>query len=227
MNNPLLLSIVKDDTEIVKTVLTNITKMLVNRKWLSNEKETINKLHGSINEDQLYKIPLNVNLFNLKTYDPIENDNNRNVSTDFNDKIVMVKIVHVKVTSIAKFQAVFDFLNDYKNYHKILVVSAYSEKAKQMISKFGYTEIFTERFLMVNLPDVSCSPQYEILSLDEIEQLSKEYSSKKNQFKKIFDSDAASQYLYLKRGQIVRITRYSEITGYSIDYRIVVKGNIM
>ncbi len=41
----------------------------------------------------------------------------------------------------------------------------------------------------------------------------------------MFDIDPVAQYLFLKKGRIVRIIRNSEASGYAIDYRIVVHKN--
>jgi DNA-directed RNA polymerase subunit H (RpoH/RPB5) len=69
------------------------------------------------------------------------------------------------------------------------------------------------------------SPAYEILTPDECNMVLKEYQLTRRQMKIMFDVDTVAQYLFLKKGRIVRITRNSEASGNAIDYRIVVHKN--
>jgi len=222
--NPLLLPIRKDVDTIQKTVLTNVIKMLYNRKWISKENidKRIEEITSSINDNQLYQIKLDVKLSSVDTYDP-----DHDKSNEFKDDVVIVKIVPQKITSIGKSPIIIEFIGEYKKNHKILIVENISDKQKQtLITSNKHLEIFNEPFLMIDLMSFICCPQYEVLNKDEGEKVLEAHNLTRRQMKKMYDSDAASLYLFLKQKQIVRIIRDSEMTGKSVDYRIVVHKGI-
>jgi len=66
-------------------------------------------------------------------------------------------------------------------------------------------------------------PKHEIISAKEKEELIKKYGSLKN-FPRIYSSDPQVKLLNAKPGDIIKITRYNEITGESMYYRVVVEG---
>lgn len=231
--NPLLLPVRKDVETIRRTVLENIIKMLANRKWIYKEniQKKLDEVVKNQNDDNLYKISLDVHLGSFSTYDPQHDkfdDKKKKKEKDgkeinqFIDNTVTVKLLPQKVTSIGKSPIISEYISNYTNMHKILVVDNISDKSKHQLLSNRYLEIFEESFFMIDLLSHVCSPQYEILSPAETEIFLKSYNVTKNQMKKMLDSDAASQYLYVKRGQIVRIIRSSELTGEAIDYRIIV-----
>lgn len=228
-NQPFL-SVRKDIDTIRKTVLTNIIKMLVARKWLKEENmhPTINTITEMYNDDNIYKIKLTTDLDTLYSYsknndkDVKTNDKNKQEKT-FDGSTIIIKLLPQKVTGVNKSPIITEFLNTYKKYHKILIVDSISDKAKNQILDILHTEVFTEDFFMINLPDHECSPVgYEILSPEQEEQFLSSYDIKKSKLLKIYDNDVASSYYYLKEGQIVRIIRNSELTGHSSCYRLVV-----
>lgn len=221
--NPLLLPVTPDIETIQKTVLTNIVKMLCNRKWILREKldSKIKEITDTYNDDQIYKIQLDVNLTNFETYDP---ESKKMESLQGN--VVVVKLLSQKITSIGKSPIILEFLNNYKKNHKILIVDSISEKQKHVLISKKYLEIFNESFFMLDLLSHVYSPQYEVLLQDQVPELLKTYHMGRRQLKKMYDSDPASLYLFLKPTQVVRIIRDSEISGKSIDYRIVVHKGI-
>ena len=224
--NPLLLPVRKDIDSIRNTVLTNIVKMLYNRKWINkkNVQKIINELIASHNDDELYKIQLDVSLSKLDTYDP--NENEKDKEKEFDDKYIMIKLLPQKVTSITKSPIIMEFLNAYKKTHKILIVDDISDKSKHQLVSMKHTEIFKETFLMLDLLEHACSPKYEVLTQDECKELLEGYHLLKRQMKRQYDTDPVSLYLFLKTKQIIRIIRNSELTGSAIDYRIVVPHKI-
>jgi DNA-directed RNA polymerase subunit H (RpoH/RPB5) len=225
--NPLL-SIKKDSETIRTTVLTNIVKMLYNRKWISAENypNEINKIINSYNDNQIYIINLDVNLIDVPTYYPIDEGEDRNFNDKFNGKTIAIKLLPQKITSIGKSPIIQEFMNEYKKSHKIIIVDSISEKSKSQITVSKHIEIFEESFFMINLMDIVCCPKYEILTPDETLTFLESYHLTRKQMNKMYDSDPMSQYLFLKKKQIVRIIRDSEITGQAVNYRLVIhKGN--
>lgn len=225
--NPLLLP-VKKDTETVRiTVLKNIIKMLIDRKWIKKENyETqYNYIVDSNNDNQLYKIKLDVNLSTMETYDPPTDENIKKIDKDFEDNIVMIKLLPQKVTSIIKSPIIGEFMNNYKKNHKILIVDDISDKSKLLLGQ-KKIEVFKEVFFMCNLLEINASPSYEILTPSEGKKMREEFNVNRNQMRIMLDTDPASLYLYLKTGQIVRVIRNSEITAYAVSYNIVAHKSI-
>jgi hypothetical protein len=112
--NPLHLPVKKDADTIKKTVLTNIVKMLNRRKWVSdkNFENTLERVINTQNDDQVYKINLDINLSKLETYYPVEIGEEKKEDKDFEDNIVMVKLLPQKVTSINKSPIILEFFNN-------------------------------------------------------------------------------------------------------------------
>ena len=198
--NPLLLPIKKDTDTIKNTVLTNIIKMLTYRKWLKQDmiEKNISNLISMNSDDSLYKVKLD------------------------DDKTLYIKLLPQKITGINKSPIIVDFMKTYKKDPKILVVDSISDKAYQQLISMQLVEVFSENSLMINLVEHVCSPQYQVLSNEETEEFLSTYHVKKNKLSIIYSNDPAALYLNLKKGQIVRIIRKSEMTSESIAYRIVV-----
>mgnify|MGYP001563756878 CR=1 FL=1 len=218
------LPIVKDTDTIRNTVLANIVKMLSSRGWILRENvgEKTKKIIDSYNDEQLYKLELDVNLGKFDTYDPPDDDSTKKQDKNFNDKIVYIKLLPQKVTSISKSPIITEFLNTYKNSHKILIVDSISDKSKHQLTSNKYMEVFLETHLLIDILSHVCSPQYEVLSNVEAKEVLESYNVTKKQMKKQNDTDPISLYYFLKKKQILRIIRNSEITGHSTDYRIVI-----
>jgi DNA-directed RNA polymerase subunit H (RpoH/RPB5) len=226
--NPLLLPVKKDVDTIRNTVLTNIVEMLSERKWIKREnvQAKIKSLVESHTDDFQYKIPLDVNLNELLTYDPTESDlpaDAKVVQKKVTDgRFLMLKIFPQKITGVNKSPVVAEFVNAYKQIHKILIVESISDKAKHQLLANGRTEVFKEVFFLQKLLDLVCSPQYELLDPEQGKMVLEEYGLTKKQMKKILDNDPGALYYYGKTRQILRVIRNNELTGNSIDYRIII-----
>ena len=200
----------KSKSQIIETVLTNIIKMLTERKLIlpQNEDKRIKELISTQSDDLTYKT-------SLDKYD------------DNNDKTFAIKLIPQKITAVNKASGISEFLNDFKNNPKIVVVNSINKKAKQFISiNFPKTEIFTEVELMINLIDYVLVPKHEVLSKEEVENFYKEFNCKKRNMPKILYSEPVARYYNVKPGDIMRILRPSYTSGYSPAYRLVVKGEI-
>jgi len=215
----------KDSATIQKEIVTNIMKMLADRNWILSS--NIDKLSSFIlqkrNDDGIYIIKLDHNLLNMPTYEPIDKTKWKN----FDDKQIAILFSHQKI--ISKTQTINDFIAKYSNMHKIIIVEGMSEKGKNIILSITNDkaiEMFTEDEMMIHLLEHVCSPQYEVLSQEDAENVRESYNMTKRQMPRMYDSDPAARHFYLKKEQIVRIIRNSEITCENISYRIVVhKGN--
>ncbi len=86
------------------------------------------------------------------------------------------------------------------------------------------TEVFSETFFLINLVDHIDSPKYELLSEEESKEVLETYILKKKEMMKVLTTDPVVTYFNLKRGDVIRIIRYSEQSGKNVAYRIVAKG---
>ena len=176
----------KSRAQIIETILTNIIKMLTERKLIktNNMSKKIDELVNTQSDELIYKITLDT-------------------FTDNDDKLFAVKIIPQKITAVNKASGISDFLTSFKKNPKIVVVDSISTKAKQFISNnFPKTEIFTEVELMVNLVDYVLIPKHEVLTTEEAENFYKEFNCKKRNMPKMLTSDPIARYYNVKNGDI-------------------------
>jgi DNA-directed RNA polymerase subunit H (RpoH/RPB5) len=209
------------------TVLTNIVKMLINRKHLdinkyndeynptkidnSKVKPVVDKLASST-DDSVYKIKLDTNIVD-ESGDTTE--------------VFIAKIVNQKITAINKTSGIVQHLEKFSKYANMLVVLDINNKPRQYIANnFPKTELFLEKELMINLVDSIIVPSHELLSKTESENVIKEYNALKKNMPKIFSTDAVARYYNMQPGYICRILRPSETASLGPFYRIVVRGII-
>lgn len=203
-----IFQIEKNAEDIRKTVLTNIVKMLTERKSIKEEnmQKKIDALISNVPDDYSYTIEL---------------DNYKSAE----DKLLYIKLFNQKISSISKQSAISDYLNKLKDKPKLIVVKNISSKATQTIySNHSKTEIFLESSLMINLIENVFVPRYEILDkeTDDYKKFCELYSCKKRNIPKLNFIDPMARYYNLKKGDIVRVIRASETSGLSSFYRIVI-----
>ena len=196
-----------------KEVLTNIIKMLTNRKLLnaSNLNDNIKMILTQDSDDNIYKIKLdNPEIYYDKSIEPY----------------FYIKLLNQKITGISKTSNIGDFIYSKKNTPKLIIVTGITNKTlMQLKLDFPNSEIFTEAELMIDLVSHVAVPKHEMLNEEETQIFLKDYLLKKREIPKIFISDPVSKYFNAKVGQVFRIIRPSEVAGHSIYYRIVIRGN--
>ncbi len=211
---PQLLPLEINSEKKKKEVLSNIVKMLTNRKLLdkNNMEKNISSLVNQESDNDVYKLKLD--------YPEVYYDKST-------ENTLYIKLLNQKVTSISKSSNIGDFIYDKKNTPKLIVVSGVTNKAYQQLQDdFKYIEVFTEQELMIDLVSHIAVPKHEMLNEEETQLFLKEYLLKKREIPKMFISDPVSKYFNAKVGQVFRIIRPSEVTGQSIYYRMVIKGSI-
>jgi DNA-directed RNA polymerase subunit H (RpoH/RPB5) len=197
-----------------KEVLSNIVKMLTNRKLLnaSNLNDNIKVLLSQDSDDNIYKIKLdNPEVYYDKSIEPY----------------FYIKILNQKITGISKSSNIGDFIYSKKNAPKLIIVTGITNKALQQLKEdFPNSEIFTEAELMIDLVSHVAVPKHEMLNEEETQIFLKDYLLKKREIPKMFITDPVSKYFNAKVGQVFRIIRPSEVAGQSIYYRIGIRGNV-
>ena len=215
--NPELIPIRKDSEMVRKEILTNLIKMFIERKLILKEnfEKNLKKIEKPSDSDS-YELSFD------KEIQPDSTD--EKYKQKFDGKTLRIKIIHQKVLGIAKSPLIKEFLDSNTFNHKIFIFDGISDKAKTTLMTIPNTEVFIESFLMINIVEHIDSPRYELLTEDETKQVLETYIVKKKELPKMLTSDPIVSYFNLKRGQIIRIIRCSEQSGFSVIYRIVAKG---
>jgi len=210
---PQLLPLELNSEERKKAVLSNIIRMLTNRKLLKQENlnTNIKNLISQESDNEIYKIKLD--------YPEVYYD--KSVESTY-----YVKLLYQKITGISKTSNIGDFIFPRKNIPKLIVASAITNKALQQLKdEFPNSEVFTEQELMIDLVSHIAVPKHDMLTDEETAVFLQDYLLKKRQIPKMFITDPVSKYFNAKVGQIFRIIRPSEVTAESIYYRIVIPGS--
>lgn len=204
-DNTKLYRIEKSNDEIIKTILTNIIKMLTERGLLDNKQilDNIKNITDNISKDMSINIKL------------IDN-------TSFGIKINLQKI-----TGINKSPDINNFLLQNKDIPKLIVVEEISKKASQHIYlRYPKSEIFLKDELMINLVDNPIVPKHIVLNKNEKLEFFNSYRLKKENLPEILSGDPVAKYYNMKPGDVCKIIRDSEKSGFAVAYRLVKKGSI-
>jgi DNA-directed RNA polymerase subunit H (RpoH/RPB5) len=189
-----------------KTILTNVVKMLTNRGFLKTENldKNIKYLTGLESDMQVYKIPLE----------------------NHPAKFCHIKMLNQKITAVNKASGILDFLALNENEPNIVIVREANKKAFQQIrTSYKNSELFLEDELMINIVDHDFVPEHTILHDIDVNEFIEQYKcKKKSNIPRILATDPVAKYYGMKVGQICKITRPSELSGYEYFYRLVVKG---
>lgn len=199
---PQLLPIEINQEKKRQIILTNVIKMLTERKLMKKENldQNIKAILEIQSEDETYDIKL------------------ENI-----DETYVVIILNQNITSITKHSIIGEYIYKDKDKHKIIIVNNINSRSRQNIQmNHPKIEIFLEKELMFNIVDCIYVPKHEVLSKEEADALIKEYNVTKRQLPYILVTDPMALYFNMQVGQICRITRPSETSGYIHYYRIVV-----
>ena len=76
----------------------------------------------------------------------------------------------------------------------------------------------------INITEHDLVPKFKILSEDEKKQILERFKTTEDKLPKILESDPVVKKLDAKKGDVLEITRSSNVSGESVYYRIVGKG---
>lgn len=205
MANHELFQVMKTENQIINTLIENTMKMISERGWISKDAidRIIEKHQKNITENLVFNVELG------------------------GGKKCIFMIVRKNITSMQKNYGISDLAQSHRGVPKIIIVKGMNEKIREaMISNEG-VEVFMENELMINLVDHDLVPRHEVLGDEESETIYEQFRCTKRNLPKIFTGDPVARYYGMKAGQICRIIRPSEGTGYSEFYRLVVKKNVI
>ncbi len=125
-----------------------------------------------------------------------------------------------------------DFLSSSEGTYRIIVTTDIGPKALKQLREYKNTEIFLQSYFMIDLVEHDIIPKHELLSqnnkkdVQKIDEILESYNVDKKDLHKAIYIDPVSLYYNAKPGDIFRITRPNEASGYDVDYRLVVKGEL-
>ena len=199
----------KSEKEIKNTIVTNIFKMFIDRKYIDkgdwkNFDDHIRK-YINIQSDDVYVLKLDRPL----PFPPGNYDGSK----------IIIKLFIDKILDSFKSSFLTDFISEYDKFHKIVVYGSVSEKVYNNMKKMFDIEIFETYELMLNLSSVVCAP----LSYEIIDPSDKDYKYCKNMATKLItQNDKAAKHYNLKKGDVVRIVSPHASNVESLCYRTVV-----
>ena len=193
--------ILKSFDERVETVVTNVIKMLTERKFLSKS-----SLKQNI-ELYIKKIDKNLSI-------PIVSDFDKK-------KTIYLKLFLFKITTIKSSPEILDFLNKHADQHMIVIIEQINTKVRTQFEEYERAELFEEKNMMINIVECDLVPQHIPLTEEEKKTLIQKYDiSKKKEFPKICINDPMVRYFNMKPGDIVKIVGPTP-GGYRTHYRMV------
>lgn len=189
-----------NQSEITNIIITNLLRMLFDRKLINDiEKERI-KL-GNVENKNTFEISLN------------------------NDSKYSIYIINGDLSSIVKSSSLDNYLSNNVNIHKIIIVKVITKKAcNQLNTEYRNTEFIFEHELMEHIPSKVFIPQHELLNSEAKQELLETFNE--TNIAEIFTTDVMARYYGAKIGDIFRIIRPSITAGNNIFYRRVVKGSL-
>lgn len=195
------LNIRKSANEIRESVLINIYKMLIDRKFLKQHNDTLEQLKKKVSNESVsfssdYDIPYNIHVKFLS-------------ETNIAKKQNLIKLL--------------DYTNK-QNHYILIVIDNKISKFLKDFKRISNIEIFDYEEFYINVTDHILVPKHILLTKEESEKLLTEYNCKLEQIPKILKNDRVARHYNMKVGQICKIERYSEVTGKSISYRHVVNS---
>jgi len=100
-------------------------------------------------------------------------------------------------------------------------ITSFAKQSIEEMKKEGYTvEVFKNTELYFNITHHELVPPHRLLSVDEKALLLKKYRIRQVNLPCIKQNDAVAKYMGLKPGDVIEITRASEISDVSLYYRI-------
>jgi len=202
MDKKSLFNVILTEEERLQTILHNLLLMLSRRIFIKDgEKKQLITMEGA--EKRI--VDKGYNIYTLET--------------DNYDNYAMI-IIFQKITAIGKQSIVSDFFKDYSNFKKILVASDYNNKTLSSVLQ-NHSQIFRESTMMIDIISNEIQPKFELLSPEEMKRVKEEYHITDYTIPKLLKTDPVAKYFGLKKGEIIRIVRPSQISGLSISYRIV------
>ena len=204
------LSIEKSFIQKSTDVKTNLIKMLVNRNLIDKKNQ----------DSKIDKLIANQSLEFL-----IELDNDTNYNTTIQNKQIYIKIFNYQINTTTKGSEIVEFMKNNNNNYKILIVNDIDKKSEKFLNLLETEfELFKFNELQINLVDHVLVSPHICLTEEQATQVKEEYNMINKDIPFILDNDIVARYYRMKVGNICQIIRPSLTSGFSFNYRLVVKA---
>ena len=196
MSNNFLLN----NNEINSNIIKNILLMLKRRGEIENNEEIFNSLQSDIK---------NTTIFSFTS----------------NNKKYGIYIINSKLNSIISKSPLDDYLNSKLDMRKFIIIDSPSKRAvKQIFNSYKNCEFFFVHEMIGDICSKVFIPEHKILNNEQKKDLLNRIKLKELSI--ILTSDVMSRYYNAEPNDVFRIKRPNITTGYSIFYRVVVKGKV-
>lgn len=198
--------IMKTETQKIQDIIRNVVKMMSRRIYIDKQ---------DVKHALVADVATTIN-------DAERRDGDTTIIFQTDDgKKCALKIIFQRLTSITNQPVLNDFLTEFvqNTYRKIVVATAFNNKVAEYIIK-NRGQIFEEAHMLQDLAAHEYQPKMEVLSPTETAQLKTEYNVEDYTITKITRNDIMTKYFGLKKGDALRIIRYSSTSGYSVGYRV-------
>lgn len=197
------------DTECMIIVITNIFKMLENRKLLNRDKfitdASLKDIYTNLIVKQYYQ-------FNTQ----VKDKNGRNK--------YMIVYIDEEFDKISKNTKLYNYISKYPEYHQIFILKNINNNiVEQAKTQYDNIELFKKNNFMIDIVSHVMVPEHILITdKEEIETICKDYNSTLDKFPKILLTDPVARYYNADINDLFKIKRYSPTSGISISYRAVI-----
>lgn len=133
----------------------------------------------------------------------------------------ITRIFFQKLTSSGKQSVISDFIKEYPTDKKIIIASDFTGKIKDFCSKNGI-QLFKEDHMLQDIIVSKEQPaKFELLSPSEMKRIKDESGLNNYVIDKTEKDEIIVRYFAIGRGDIYRVERFSQTSGYCVAYRIV------
>nr|BAS01487.1 RNA polymerase I, II and III 24.3 kDa subunit [Lotharella vacuolata] len=152
----------------------------------------------------------------------ISNDNLQNKVFEINHKLIgffknrgMLNAIYLKIKI-----EILKLKNAKMGIFIIKKISSSALKMLKLFKEYFMVELFYEYELVLNAVKHYLVPDHELLYFLEKKKLLDCYKIKESQLPKILINDPIARYYGARKGDIFKITRYSETVGVYVTYRV-------
>lgn len=195
----MLSSVIKKNSEINKTVVVNVLKMLKRRNLIESVDTYMEKFKDIIEKEKVFEFKEGANKFSIY-------------------------IVNSRINSVVSKSPLDEYLRSNVDTKKIILIDSTRKGAIKQILNFKNTEFFLLENMMEDLPSKKFIPEHQLLSDEMKSKLSDRFNLK--DFAEIKTSDIMARYYGAKVNDVFRIIRKNLTTGNEVAYRVVTEGSL-
>jgi DNA-directed RNA polymerase subunit H (RpoH/RPB5) len=158
-----------------------------------------------------------IEMLHQRNYEIIDDGEDKIVATKPDGTQMIVFFADSNKFNVKNIQVYISLMNDLQIFHAIIVykegVTSFTKKAIDQSMEMTF-ELFAEKDLQYNITKHRYQPKFELLSIEETDNLKKSY---KHSFPIMRKDDPIANFYNYQKGDIIKIIRHS---GY-VNYRIV------